>query len=257
MLSTITLTTSLYFAFLYPLCFWISVRDPLRNNFHHFHLGLPTIIGVIALIFVYRMPIDGPLRYISVLWMALAIGITAFYWRRETVSTGAVSVLALIGLWISYQVQVELFDARMIVFVISIVGGLIFCASLYTMNLGHWYLNVHGLPIKHLRHSNAVLLMLVAIRGVWDAINLFTQTVMYQGDRLSLFEFIREMDGFLLIIPIFFGVLFPLVGLFMVREIIRLKNTQAATGVLYVVLCAVLLADMAYKFYLIKYGIVL
>lgn len=53
MLYTITLLTTLYFAFTYPLCFWISRHDPLKNNFHHFHLGLPVIVGILALFLLF------------------------------------------------------------------------------------------------------------------------------------------------------------------------------------------------------------
>lgn len=257
MLYTITLITSLLFAFLYPLCFWISAKEPLKNNFHHFHLGLPTIIGFIALIFVIRMNVSLQVSILCGIWMAAAIGITAYYWTKETVNPGIVSVLTLLGLLITYFVHAQLISADIISFLISILGGLIFVASLFVMNLGHWYLNVHGLPIKHLRNSAYILWILIALRAAWDIVIILTKNTIYQGDTMRIYQFIGQLDGFLLLIPIFFGIIFPGIALFMVKEIIRLKNTQAATGVLYVILCAVLLADMSYKYYLIKYGIVL
>lgn len=257
MLYTITLITSLLFAFLYPLCFWISAKDPIKQNFHHFHIGLPTIVGFMALIFVYRLNISGLINGLSIAWMGLSIAVTAYCWKKETVSVYAVTALTVLGLWITYVVHAKLITPDPIAFAISILGGLIFVASLYVMNLGHWYLNVHGLPIKHLRNATYVMWGLVLLRLVWNLVGLFAQYVMYDGDRIRVVEFIGQLDGFLLLIPIFFGVVFPMCALFMVKEIIKLKNTQAATGVLYVILCAVLLADMAYKYYLIKYGIVL
>ena len=54
---------------------------------------------------------------------------------------------------------------------------------------------------------------------------------------------------------IFFGALFPLFSLYFVLGTLKLKNTQAATGILYVTLCSVLLGDLTYKYYLIKFGI--
>jgi len=140
---------------------------------------------------------------------------------------------------------------------ISILSGLIFSAALYAMNLGHWYLNVHGLPLSHLMRANTVFWVLVGLRLVYDLLAMLTNKILYQGDMIALYQFMGRTDGFLLFIPIFFGVLFPFFSLYFVRETIKLKNTQSATGILYVILCAIVLADMAYKYYLIKFSIVL
>lgn len=257
MLFTITLLTSLLFSFTYPLSFWISAKEPLKNNFHRFHIGLPTIAGVLTLIFVIRMGISLELNILSLIWILSALVMTAFYWNKETAGLKAVSFLSLLGLYITFQIQTITLDHTVPAFLISVLGGFIFSSSLYTMNLGHWYLNVHGLPLKHLRNATVVFWVLILVRFVWDLYYIFTGQVVYQGDPLRIYEFIRTLEGFLLLIPVFFGTLLPLITLFMVNEIIKLKNTQAATGILYVILCAVVLGDMAYKYYLIKFGIIL
>jgi len=257
MLFTITLLTSLLFSFTYPLCFWVSANDPLKNNFHRFHIGLPTITGVLALIFVIRMDISPELNILSSAWILAALAITAFYWNKETAGPKAVSFLVLLGLYITFRVQTIALGHTVPAFFINVLGGFIFSASLYTMNLGHWYLNVHGLPLKHLRNATYVFWVLILVRFLWDLIYIFTGQIVYQGDPLRIYEFIRTLEGFLLLIPVFFGTLLPLMTLFMVKEIIKLKNTQAATGILYVILCGVVLGDMAYKYYLIKFGIIL
>lgn len=257
MLYTISLLTSLYFAFTYPLCFWLDRRDPLKNNFHHFHLGLPVIVGVLALVFVLRLDTPGWLNVCALLWMTAGLGITAYCWRRETVPVEAVSFLCLFGLWITYTVQSQILDPGMPEFFIGILAGLIFSASLYAMNLGHWYLNVHGLPMKHLANAALCLWGLITLRLLWNLLHIFTGNILYQGEVIKLYEFMGRMDGFLLLVPLFFGVLLPFVAMFMVYEIIKLKNTQAATGILYVILCGVLVGDIAYKYFLIKFGITL
>ncbi len=74
---------------------------------------------------------------------------------------------------------------------------------------------------------------------------------------ISLLTFITKLDGFFVCVAIFFGSLFPFIGLFFVKGTIDLKNAQATTGILYVILCSVLLGDIAYKYYWIKFGIFL
>ena len=61
----------------------------------------------------------------------------------------------------------------------------------------------------------------------------------------------------MLFVALLFGVIFPLITLFFVKEILKLKNTQATTGMLYVILSAILIGDIAYKFYHLKYGILM
>ncbi len=79
--------------------------------------------------------------------------------------------------------------------------------------------------------------------------------VIYLGENISLIHFIGIMDGFMLWVAIFFGVVFPLVSLYFAFGTLKLKNTQATTGILYVILAAVLLGDLAFKYFLIKYHI--
>ena len=74
---------------------------------------------------------------------------------------------------------------------------------------------------------------------------------------ISIVQFMTRMDGFLLIIALFFGVILPIITLHFVKEVLKLKNTQSATGILYVILCSILFGDITYKYYLIKFGITL
>lgn len=257
MLYTITLLTCLFFAFTYPLCFCISGRDPLKNNFHHFHLGLPVIVGILALYFVYQLDTLDIINYAAIGWGVAALTFTAYSWKKETASIWGVIFLSAWGLWITFYVHGQLIEFSLASFLISLLSSLIFTGSLYAMNLGHWYLNVHGLPIKHLRDASYVFWALVSARLIWNGIHIFLGKVFYQGEDIAIWQFMGRLDGFLLLVPIFFGTLLPFVAMFMVNEIIKLKNTQAATGILYVVLCGVLVGDIAYKFFLIKFGITL
>ena len=125
------------------------------------------------------------------------------------------------------------------------------------MTLGHHYLNVRGLPIKYLSRANSVFWVLLGLRLLWDFYNLIFGKTVYRGDVMPLIQFSMKLDGFLLWIGIFFGSLLPFVALFFVREILKFKNTQSATGLLYVVLCSVLMGDLAYRYYLVKFGVAL
>ena len=129
--------------------------------------------------------------------------------------------------------------------------------ALYTMVLGHWYLNVAKLPIAILARAVAVYSVLLALRLLWDAVAFATHSLPYQGLPLPLYAFVGTLDGFLVAVAVFFGTLFPLAATWLVQRTLAAKSTQAATGILYVVVVAAIIGDFSYRFFLLRYGVVL
>ena len=257
MLTTITLLTALAFATLYPLCFLISAKDPLKNNFHKFHLGLPNTIGGVVLVFIWLMDLPLSLKIIVTIWKAFFLFVSRYSWKKEYPNPKLVLLSCLIGIYAFVRMQAHLIEPGWSIAFIGVLSGLIFCSALFAMNLGHWYLNVHGLPMSHLMRTVNIFWVLLGIRAVWDVYLLVFGRVLYAGDTISITQFMTNLDGFLLVIGLFFGTVFPLVALYFAREVLKLKNTQAATGILYVILCAIIIGDLSYKYYLIKFGVFL
>jgi len=257
MLYKITVLTSLMFAAVYPLCFLISVKDPLVSGFHKFHTGLPVIVAGISVVFLYSASIPQPLMNHFLLWFFILFILSLYYWGKESPNAFIMAIPCLIGIWATVNYQAHLVGDSPEFIWIATLGGLIYCASLFAMNLGHWYLNVHGLPMKHLKNATLVFWILVALRAIWDIFILSTGTIFYNGETISLISFVASIDGIFIFIAIFFGTLFPLIALYFAHETIKLKNTQSTTGILYVILCAVLIGDITYKFYLIRFGLAL
>ena len=257
MLTKITILTSLLFAILYPLCFWISHKEPLQNNFHRFHTGLPTVVAGIMLITGWNI-FSPDIQKLLTIWFILLLIFTAYYWRKSYPNPGMISLPVLAGLYAFIYVHAFLcLPQTPLAILINILGGLIFCISVFSMNLGHWYLNVHGLPMKHLKKAVYVFAALLSLRLIWDIFYVMRVRVLYREEWMPMSQFIFTMDGIFIFIAILFGTFFPLAALHFVKETIKLKNTQSATGILYTILCGLLIGDMTYKYYLIKYGIYL
>ena len=257
MLLAITLLTSLSFAAIYPLCFWMNFRDPLKDNFHRFHLGLPTIVASVATIFIFLNDFPSNIKFTLSVWTVILTLRTYYYWHKESPDARIITIPCLIGLYGLIQLESYLITPKIALHVASILSGAIFCASLYAMNLGHWYLNVHGLPIKHLKNSIYVLGLFLLVRLLFDFYSLFAAQVIHLGEKIQILKFLFTLDGFLLSLGIVFGTLLPLAALFFVHETVKLKNTQSTTGILYVILCSVLIGDMTYKYYFIKFHVFL
>lgn len=258
MLTIISLITSLSIGIFYPLCFLIHARSPLKQGFHRFHLGMPLVVGGVASLFLLFGEITLFTKGLLILWGTTLACFTLFYWKKESPRALPIALASLLGLFAFASTQFELLNDLSLtknMILINILAGLILCASLHSMTLGHHYLNVRGLPMTHLSHANNVLWILLGLRLLWDLTFLFYGKMAYGGDEISIAQFSLKLDGFLLWIGIFFGTLFPFVTLFFVKAILKFRNTQSATGILYVVLCSVLMGDLAYKYYWVKFGI--
>ena len=258
-LKLIPLLTSLIFAAVYPLCFWIHCDDPLKNNFHRFHIGLPTVVGGISVMALYSLKASSEILLFGTVWMVSLLAVTFFSWKKETVNPFFATVSSVLGLVTFAAVQHAFFYGTMSDFLISMWSGFILCLSLYAMNLGHWYLNVYGLPVKHLLRTVNVFWSFLTVRALWDIYQLFAGYSELRGNfdvaLIPLKEFVLRMDGIFVWVGILFGIVLPITALYCVRETLKVKSTQAATGILYVILISVLIGDMTFKYYLLKFGV--
>jgi len=257
MLFKLSILSFFVFSALYPLCIWLNGRDKLKSNFHHFHLGLPAVTGGILVGMLFFSNIPETIQYWIVGWELLLLCITAFYWKKESANPVVLTVVSILGILLFVCVQSFLINDSVYLIIASLIAGCILTTSMYAMNLGHYYLNVHGLNMKYIRNATAAFWAFVLLRFIWDIRMILTETIMYNGEDVPLTYFMIKTDGFILMLAIFFGTLFPLIANYFVMETIKLKNTQSATGILYVILSAILIGDLSYKYYFLKYGIYL
>ncbi len=255
MLTQIPLLSVLMFSIIYPLCFWLSFRDPLKNKFHHFHIGLPAVTAGLVVVGMRLIGLPQDLIWMGIAWLVLFLGVTYVYWQKETVNPVWVSVVSALGFILYIKVHNVLLGANVLVIAASVLAGLVLSAAFYAMNLGHWYLNVHGLSMGHLKRAAIALGAALGLRLLWDVVLFFTSHVMFRGEMITVPLFMMRMDGFFLWIAFFFGTLFPFIGMYFVWGTLKVKSTQSATGILYVLLSAILIGDIAYKYYFLYYGL--
>ncbi|MBL8014039.1 MAG: hypothetical protein JNN05_09350 [Candidatus Omnitrophica bacterium] len=253
MLTIIPFLSFLLFSVAYPLCFWLSFKDPLKNNFHHFHIGLPCVTAGLSILGLYWL--HGPIEVFipAVIWFFLFLVLVYEYWNKKTVNAVVISVLCGLGVKVYILCHSYLLGWDFYGIISCILGGLILACAFYAMNLGHWYLNVHGLPLGHLERATIALGVLLALRLVWDVSMFASSAVMFNGEWRTIIFFVSRLEGIFLFLAFFFGTLFPLASIYFVWGTLKAKSTQSATGILYVLLSALLIGDIAYKYYLLNY----
>jgi hypothetical protein len=255
MLVTITLLSFLIFGVTYPLFLLLTAKDPIKHNFNRFHLACPVVLAGLSIVSFWMMPFPQHAKAAGIAWLAAGLLVTGYYWNKDKIDFLVIGLLVLSGLKVYHFAFLELVGHDKIQIIISVIAGLMVSGMFYAMNLGHFYLNVHGLKISHLKNAVSAFGLLTAVRLMWDLFYIASGKIMYRGEEQTVLSFMNSLDGFLLWVAFFFGTLFPLAGLYFAFGTLKLKNTQATTGILYVLLSAVLLGDLAFKYYLLKFSI--
>ena len=268
MLSRILITTSFSFGCCYPLFFWINNRKLIETGFYRFNLGFSCFAVGIGVGGIWLSDLSDSVdssslllaRWLAVAWFLSLLIVTAFFWTRQWIKGWLVALPSIIGVVTLCQIGGRNFQTTSnweIETALSFLGSAVLCASIFAGVLGHWYLNATNLPISLLAHATRILWGLLGARLLWNSYAAFTLQIGYRGDQVSIFRFLQTIEGLLLGVGLFFGVVFPLILTYMVYETVKVKSTQSATGILYVVVTSVLMGELAYKYYLLEYGLVL
>ena len=127
-----------------------------------------------------------------------------------------------------------------------VAGALLLGASLSAMLLGHWYLVVKDLPVEPLR---ALTLVFFAALGARLAATAAAFVLDPAGgsavvDRSFLFVLVYAL----------FSLGTPIGMSWMVWGTVRIRSTQAATGILYGVVAFILMGEAAGRFVLVRTG---
>jgi hypothetical protein len=217
-------------------------------------LGLSCIIGGVGVVFVFLIPAIVPanVRIGEVVWLVSLLVVTGYYWNQESIKKWVITIPSIFGVIAFYRILSELISGDIELFMISLLGGFILCGALFSMILGHWYLNVVSLPISMLKSTVKFLIFIVALRFIWDLEFIVMGEIQYNGVSVSMIKFLQTFDGFFLIFALFFGTLLPLILGILTLKTIAIKSTQSATGLLYVIVISVVMADLFYKYYLVQ-----
>jgi hypothetical protein len=123
-------------------------------------------------------------------------------------------------------------------------------SGMLTMVFGHWYLVVPNLSIEPLRLLSRIYIATIVLRGV-TIVGSLGVLELEQGPGLAAMAselFLRQ--GLFFWPRILFGFGIPLLLGFMILSTVRIRHTQAATGLLYLVVVALLFGEFFSKFLL-------
>ena len=240
---------------------FISPRT-IGNSFFKFASLTAAILLGVTLGFNFLFPSPVRTSSIPVVFLLISALLTAIYNRVVDVDkftaafvllvaatvTGLISIAAdsleftrlmALGGWENWMLLINHLAAT------ALLGSV-----MLTMVFGHWYLVIPKLSIEHLARLTKVLIAAIGIRVVTMLISLFVLQVEQSLPIMSVLTELMVRQAMMFWPRIIFGVLVPVVLAFMIQSTVRIQHTQAATGLLYLAVVALLFGEFFSKFLL-------
>jgi hypothetical protein len=181
-------------------------------------------------------------KFTAAFW--LLIGTTATGLASVATDSLAFTRLMTLGGWENWMLLANHFAAT------ALLGSV-----MLTMVFGHWYLVVPRLSIDPLKRLTKVLMGAIAVRIVTILASL---AVIEFKQRIPLAAVLRELtiqQGIFFWPRVIFGVVVPIVLALMIWSTVKIRHTQAATGLLYLAVVALLFGEFFSKFLLFAVNI--
>lgn len=260
MLNSLIASSCISFATLYPLLCWTHYGVAVHRNFFRFNQCLALAAAAIALPCLVALEIERSTLILGGAWLAALLTATCAYWNRDRIWEVLVSAPSVLGavLFVRLVPDIMYNHPTPATWILSVVGGLIAATGVYCTVFGHWFLETKGnVPVQYL--GNCVRMLWIALGGrtLWDVIQIFIRDAAIQGEPSSMWAFLIDIEGIFLLAAIGVGSLLPLVLMYFVHQTLRISATTSATGLLYGILTVILMGDLAYRYYLLVYGMAL
>lgn len=230
-------------------------------KFFRFNAGLAAIL--IAVAFAFRPPgAAGAAGTIALVALGAAEAAVVLYWAtvgrvlasiRPAVirtATGA-GVAALVAQAMAVAsgrpIAVQALTVASFLTSAALLGGA--CTA---MILGHWYLIVPSMQVRHLQSIVRVHIASMVVRIAVVAAAVFLAIATWQpGLGPSFHRYIFSLDGIFFWQRALFGLAGPAVLSYLTWETAKIRSTQSATGILYVDFFTVVVGEVLAKYILL------
>lgn len=244
------------------LClFFISPRV-IGNSFFKFASLTAAILMGVVLGFDFIFPSPVRTGHLPVILLLISAVLTVIYNRVVDVNKFTAAFVLLIGLSAAGMASMVM-DSLMFKGLLDLGGWehamllmshvaatAVLGSVMLTMVFGHWYLVIPGLSIVHLARLTKFMAVTIAVRTLTIGM---TCVVIQTTRSLPMSVVLSELmfrQGIFFWPRILFGVAVPIVLTVMIWSTIKLKHTQAATGLLYLAVVALLFGEFFSKFLL-------
>ncbi len=147
-------------------------------------------------------------------------------------------------------VPIELLTVASFLSSAALLGGT--CTA---MILGHWYLVIPSLEVRHLQSIVKVHVASMVIRIAVVGAAVFAGLALFEAgpgaDVVNFRRYITSLDGIFFWQRVLFGLAGPAVLSYLTWETAKIRSTQSATGILYVDFFTVVVGEVLAKYLLL------
>jgi hypothetical protein len=245
---------------------FISPRS-IGNSFFKFASLTAAILLGVTLGFNFMFPSPARQSQLPVIFLLVSAALTVLYNRVVdqdkfaaafglligATATGLISVAAdslafnrlmALGGWENWMLLTNHLAAT------ALLGSV-----MLTMVFGHWYLVIPRLSIDPLKRLTKVLMATIAIRIATIAASFAVLQLKQAVPIGAVFNELLVRQGIFFWPRVIFGVLVPIVLAGMIWSTVKIRHTQAATGLLYLAVVALLFGEFFSKFLLFAVNI--
>ena len=233
----------------------ILVSKEAGLKFFRFNAGIAALLLATAMAF--RPPTDvigdTVIGAASITMLGIALATLTIYWliagRVLSQLRPILAVVATVAGFIAITLH------SLVAATPAVSGGLLTVASALTavallgctctaMVLGHWYLVIPSMDIRHLQRIVFLHIITLGARIIIVAIALIVALSEPLLTGQSLQQYVVSIDGIFLWQRILFGLAVPMVLAYLTWETAKIRSTQSATGILYVDFFTVMVGEV-------------
>jgi hypothetical protein len=219
-------------------------------KFFRFNAGLAAILLAIALAFQYDMPLVFAEAVLVFYWATIGRALTR-YQRLILAAAAGVGLLAVVLQ--ALTVAAAWAPVTRALTVASFLSSVVFLGGACTaMILGHWYLVIPSMQVRHLQSLVKVHIASMVVRVAVVAAAVIVAIATWEpGLGPSFRRYILSVDGIFFWQRVLFGLLGPAILSYLTWETAKIRSTQSATGILYVDFFTVVVGEVLAKYLLL------
>ncbi len=248
-------------AMFYPLFFTtIDRNNQNARRFLQLNYLLHLIAGCISVLLFWIYSVNYPLQLSGIVYLIVIIVVVLYYWKSPLPQWNLFSTSIVFGVIVfirSIREIVQLTPLWPGVLIGLLSTGIIAIATLlFVASIWKKYNKSINLPI--VPSILNTLIILIGIRIVWNLVILSNVKIEDQnGILMSVYHFFVQNNIYYLSITILFGLIVPLIIVFILAKQIRSFNIKKIFFLSFSLLTSVLFSEFIFKYFLLQYGIVL
>ena len=235
-------------------------------KFFRFNAGVATALVAAALAF---RPSPSPAQAVATTGalaaLAVALACLTMYWiiagrvwawlRPPLAAIAIAAGIVAVFLHANGAVHAGLVSGRALTTASAVTSVALMGTACTAMVLGHWYLIIPSMQVRHLQRIVGIHIVALLARIVVVAIVLALASDGPLATGRSLRGYITSIDGIFFWQRVLFGLAGPALLGYLTWETAKIRSTQSATGILYVDFFTVVVGEVLANYVLLSTGL--